>query len=257
VTVAGSEIAAGAEVDITEGIAIVRFGSGERLNALGLADWTELEAAARSLSEDVSLRAVVFQGRGGAFCSGSHLGEWDGASPQAVRHSFERMESAFRAIEDLNVPTVAVVEGVAAGGGLQLALACDLQLTATNVRLGMPISRLGILVPPSFAARLSLRIGPARTKELLYGGRLLQAEEAHRIGLITTLAPAERLEEDLSALLAKWSGLPAASLKAAKTAVELGLAPLTEPVRRAPLGAVADPVEFPRRVGAFLRRRPA
>ena len=254
-TVTRPEIAAGVEVDVTEGVATIHFGPGQRLNALGLDDWTDLEAAALSLSEDASLRAVVFRGRGGAFCSGSQLGEWDGASPQEVHHSFERMELAFRAIEDLEVPTVAVVEGVAAGGGLQLALACDLQLTDSNARLGMPISRLGILVPPSFAARLSLRIGPARTKELLYGGRLLQAEEAHRIGLVTALAPGEHLEQDLEALLARWSALPVASLKAAKSAVELGLTPLTDPVRRAPLGAVADPVEFPRRVEAFLRRR--
>ncbi|HKU09645.1 MAG TPA: enoyl-CoA hydratase/isomerase family protein [Sinomonas sp.] len=254
-TAPGVEVVANVEVSVTDGVATVRFGSGQRLNALGLADWAELEVAATTLSEDESLRAVVFRGRGGAFCSGSHLGEWDGASPEEVRASFERMERAFRAIEDLRVPTIASIEGAAAGGGLQLALACDLQLTSATARLGMPISRLGILVPASFASRLSLRIGPARTKELLYGGRLLSAEEAHRVGLITAVVPNGHLDHELESLLAAWAQLPAASLRAAKAAVDHGLRPLTEPVRRERLASVADPVEFPRRVAAFLRRR--
>ena len=253
-TAPATGVVAGVSVDVTDDVATVRFGSGKRLNALGMADWIELESAVSALSEDDSLRAVILRGRGGAFCSGSQLGEWNDASPEEVRHSFERMELAFRAIEDLSVPTVAVVEGVAAGGGLQLALACDLQLTAAGARVGMPISRLGILVPASFAARLSLRIGPARAKELLYGGTLLQAEAAYSIGLITSVAPEECLDQDLEALLRAWAELPAASLRAAKAAVERGLFPLTDPVRREPLDRVADPLEFPRRVAAFLRR---
>jgi enoyl-CoA hydratase len=254
---AGAPVASTVEVGLVDGVATVLFGSGERLNALGLADWTELEEAASALSEDQSVRTVVFRGRGGVFCSGSHLGEWNGASMDDVGTSFERMERAFRAIEDLSVPTVAVIEGAAAGGGLQLALACDLQLTSADARLGMPISRLGILVPASFAARLSLRIGPSRTKQLLYGGRLLPAEEAQRIGLITSVAEEGRVDDELGALLGAWAGLPAASLRAAKSAVDRGLLPLTSPVRQQPLGAVADPAEFPRRVAAFLARRRA
>ena len=91
------------------------------------------------------------------------------------------LEKALQAIEDLPVPTVAVVEGVATGAGCQLALACDLQLMNGSARIGMPIARLGLLVPATFANRMSLRIGPSRTKDLLYGGRLLTAEQAGAI----------------------------------------------------------------------------
>jgi enoyl-CoA hydratase len=245
----------GLTVDDDGSFAVVTFGTGERLNALRTEQWEDLGRVAASLAERSALHAVVFRGRGGVFCAGSDLREWDGASADEVDRSFWQLEQTLRAIEDLPVPTVAVVEGVAAGGGCQLALACDLQLTASTAHLGMPISRLGILVPPAFAARMSLRIGPSRTKDLLYGGHMLPAEEALRVGLVTSVAPAGALDAELEALLAGWSRLSPASLRAAKAAVDLGLEPLVAPVRREPPRPAADPQEFPRRLAAFLRRR--
>lgn len=242
-------------VDDDGSLAVVTFGTGERLNALRSQEWDALGRAAEELSGRGDLRAVVFRGRGGVFCSGSDLTEWDGAGVAAFDRSFWQLEQTLRAIEDLPMPTLAVVEGVAAGGGCQLALACDLQLTAASAQVGMPVSRLGILVPASFATRMSLRIGPSRTKDLLYGGRLLPAEEAERIGLMTTVVEDERLEEELQALLAGWGRFPPASLRAAKSAVNRGLEPLVVPVRGEPPAPAADPLEFPGRLAAFLRRR--
>lgn len=244
-------------VDDDGSVAVVTFGTGERLNALGTQQWDELGRAAASLAARSTLRAVVFRGRGGVFCAGSDLREWDGASAAEVDRSFWRLEDTLRAIEDLPMPTIAVVEGVAAGGGCQLALACDLQLTASTAHLGMPISRLGILVPPGFATRMSLRIGPSRTKELLYGGRMLPAEEALRVGLVTSVVQEDAVDAELEALLAGWSRLSPASLRAAKSAVDRGLDPLVAPVRREPRRPAADPQEFPGRLAAFLRRRRA
>nr|WP_208710902.1 enoyl-CoA hydratase/isomerase family protein [Sinomonas sp. R1AF57] len=147
--------------------------------------------------------------------------------------------------------------GGGGGGGCQLALACDVQLADATAHLGMPISRLGILVPASFATRMSLRIGPSRTKDLLYGGRMLSAEEAQRIGLVTTVAHEGALDDELEGLLARWRPLSPASLRAAKAAVDRGLDPLVAPVRREPPRPAADPQEFPGRLAAFLRRRKA
>jgi enoyl-CoA hydratase len=251
----GAGLTEGVSVQVAAAVATLAFGSGERLNALGVDQWEALGRAARELAGADSVRAVVVRGRGGVFCAGSDLREWEGADPDAVTRSFGKMEHALQAIEDLPMPTVAVIEGVAAGGGCQLALACDLQLTATSARIGMPVSRLGILVPPSFAARLSLRIGPGRTKDLLYGGRMLAAGEAHDVGLITTLVPDRELDSALARLLESWAGLSQESLRAAKAAVDRGLQPLMEPVRREPPGPAADPEEFTQRIAAFLHRR--
>ncbi|MEZ2389531.1 enoyl-CoA hydratase/isomerase family protein [bacterium RCC_150] len=242
-------------VEMSGSVATISFGTGRRSNALGLADWTELERVTSALAGLLSLRALVLRGRGGTFCSGFDLREWDGASGTDVSRSFEVMESALQAIEDLPVPTVAVVEGFATGGGCQLALACDLQLMTSSARIGMPIARLGLLVPATFANRMSLRIGPSRSKDLLYGGRLLTAEEAYGIGLVSTVVSDDAAEPALSEVLAAWNGLSAASLRASKAAVDHGLRPVTQHARTTTQGPASDPEEFDGRVRWFLNRK--
>jgi enoyl-CoA hydratase/carnithine racemase len=244
-----------ATFDRAGSVATLTIGTGRRFNALAREDWRALGIAAASLAGVAALRAVVIRGRGGTFCSGSDLREWDGASAEDISASFTEMEAALQAIEDLPVPTLALVDGVATGAGCQLALACDLQLMNRSARIGMPIARLGLLVPASFANRLSLRIGPSRTKDLLYGGRLLTASQAGDMGLITSVVPDDDLERALDELLAGWEGLSAASMRASKAAVDLGLQPVAEPARRAPQGIVADPQEFAWRVSSFLHRK--
>jgi enoyl-CoA hydratase len=247
--------AADVTVDDDGSLAVVTFGTGRRLNALRTEHWEALAQAAASLAGRSGLRAVVLRGRGGVFCAGSDLREWEHAPMAEVDHSFWQLEQALRAIEDLPMPTVAVIEGVAAGGGCQLALACDLQITAATAQVGMPISRLGILPSASFAARMALRIGPSRTKDLLYGGRMLSGEEAHRIGLVSTLVADTEVDAELGRVLAQWAELAPASLRAAKAAVDRGLQPLTGPARREPPGPAVDAEDFPPRIAAFFDRR--
>ena len=241
-------------VDDSGSVATLTFGTGQRFNALGLQEWEALERAATELAEHEALKAVVIRGRGGVFCSGSDVREWEDASPEAVSASFAGMEAALQAIEDLPVPTVAAVEGFATGAGCQIALACDLQLMNHSAKIGMPIARLGLLVPATFATRMSLRIGPSRTKDLLYGGRLLSAQQAHEIGLITTVVADDDVDTALGELLTGWDGLSAASLRASKAAVDHGLRPVTQPARQAPQGPASDPQEFTWRVNSFLHR---
>lgn len=240
-----------------DSVATVTLGTGHRFNALGSDAWRALRNIATELATDHALRAVVIRGAGGVFCSGADLREWDGASAEEVTESFAALEAALQAVENIPVPTVALVEGVATGGGCQLALSCDLQLTASTARVGMPIARLGILVPASFANRLSLRIGPSRAKDLLYGSRLLTAEQAADMGLITTVVAEDDVDAALAGLLAGWESLSAGSLRAAKAAVDLGLQPVSEPARQAPVGLASDPDEFSSRVSRFLNRRGA
>lgn len=242
-------------VTIVDDIATLTVGAGERFNAMGRAEWQDLRRAALSLAQESSLKAVVVRGYGGRFSSGSDLREWADLSGSEVSMSFTDIELALQAVENLSVPTVAVVQGVAAGAGCQLALACDIQLMDDSARVGMPTSQLGVLVPASFANRLSLRIGSSRTKDLLYGGRLLSAVQAERMGLVTTVVVGVEVDDALKDLLHRWSGNSAASLRAAKAAVNLGLAPVTEPVRQLGVGEVVDPQEFSQRVNSFLRRK--
>jgi len=248
-------LAAPVSVEEAGSVATVTFGSGQRLNALGHADWQELGDAVQRLAAIPSLRAVVLRGRGGVFCSGFDVREWEGRTDAEIGRTFEVIEAALQALEDLPVPTLAAVEGTAAGGGCQLALACDLQLLTPSARIGMPVARLGLLVPATFANRMALRIGPSRSKDLLFGGRMLTADQAWSIGLVTTVAPDEDADAALEGILRNWQGSSAASLRAAKAAVNEGLGLLTEAGRRARQGPVVDPAEFQGRVEDFLRHR--
>lgn len=236
-------------------ISTLSIGDGQRFNAMGTTGWRALDASARALHTAEGISAVIVRGRGNSFCSGSDLRDWADASADDVRTSFVEIEAALQAVEDIPVPTIAVIESVAAGAGCQLALACDLQLMESSARIGMPTSQLGILVSAVFANRMSLRIGPSRTKELLYSGRLVSAEEAREMGLVTHIAPAEDIDAVLAGLLDGWSTQAPSSLRAAKAAVNEGLAPLAQPARQQAMGEVADPVELPKRVDAFLRRK--
>nr|WP_233193356.1 enoyl-CoA hydratase-related protein [Cryobacterium sp. Y29] len=129
-------------------------------------------------------------------------------------------------------------------------------MVSSTARLGMPIARLGILAPASFANRLSLRVGPSRAKAVLFDTQLLTAQRAERLGLVTTLVADHAIDAALAELLAAWGAVSAASLRAAKAAVDLGLRPVAEPARRAPMGLASDPEEFSRRVSSFLHHTP-
>jgi enoyl-CoA hydratase/carnithine racemase len=254
VTVESADTTVTATFDVTHTVATLSFGTGARFNALGDADWRALEENILQLGTHRSVRTVILRGTGGVFCSGSDLREWDEGKLPHLSPSFDGIEAALQALEDLPVPTVAVVESVAAGAGCQLALACDLQLVTRTARIGMPIARLGLLVPPTFANRLALRIGPSRAKDLLYGGRLLTGQQAADIGLISTVVADDDIDTALAGLVSTWDRFSRASLQASKKAVDEGLRPLTAAGRQAPSGPAADPDEFRTRVQAFLQR---
>lgn len=221
------------EMRRTEGqpVAELLIGTGERRNALPTEGWSALEEAVQGLSADDSLRAVVVRGRGGTFCAGSDMREWENAEVAAVERSFALMEAAFRAVEECPVPVVAEIHGVAAGAGCQLALACDLRFMASTARLGMPVARLGILPSPSFAGRMTALAGPSVTRQLLYTGQLLDAAEAVAAGLADRQLSAPALTSYTVRTLARIAEQPTAAVRAAKRAVAEALAPIREATR--------------------------
>ncbi len=238
-------------VRVVDGTAVLEVGNGLRRNALDTAGWVALRTTAEQLACH-DLQALVVRGCGGTFCAGSDLRKWDGADGATVDAGFAAMEAALRAVEAVPVPTLAVVEGSATGAGCLLALACDTQLVARSARVGMPVARLGILLSPAFATRLSLRVGPTQAKELLYGGRILAAAEAAATGLVGRVVDDAVLEAELAALLERWRAQPASALRAAKVAVDTGLAPIIAAAGQVPPGPSSDRAEMARRVRDFL-----
>ncbi|MDH6214178.1 enoyl-CoA hydratase/isomerase family protein [Streptomyces pseudovenezuelae] len=236
-------------------LATVRVGTGRRANALGTHDWKALAGLFEDLAKDRTLRTVVISGSGsGSFSSGSDMREWLSVAPGEIDASFAAMESALTAIERLPVPVVASVRGTAAGAGCQLACACDLRIVSEDAQLGMPVARWGILVPPAFAARLSLLTGPATARDLLFTGRLVDGHEALQLGLATACVPASELDDAVAALTSSITAQPAAAIRAAKRSVDALLAPVRDRLRTSPTGPAADYDSMQAGLSMFLAR---
>jgi enoyl-CoA hydratase/carnithine racemase len=160
----------------------------DRRNALARATVRELWRLAREASADRALRAVVLTGTGQTFCAGADLKERQGMDEEEVRDFLALYRAAFGAIDRLPVPVVAAIDGVAFGGGLELALACDFRVASRSAQLGLTETSLAIIPGAGGTQRLARVVGGGRAKELIVFGRRLSAEQAHAIGLVNDLA---------------------------------------------------------------------
>ena len=195
---------------------VIEIGDGTRRNSLGRADWRALDLIVNRTSADPEVSVIVIASHGDTFSAGSDLNDWNGASREEVELGFEEMEACFQTIERSRLPVIAAVEGVAAGAGCQLALACDLVVMSTTARIGMPIARLGILASTAFAIRLSRRTGTAVAADLYLTGRLLTADESRDVGLVTRVVPAGLARAEAISLARSVASTPSAALSAAK-----------------------------------------
>lgn len=161
------------------------------LNLVTRALTAELDEALGRLAAAADVRAVVVSGRGDrAFCAGSHIGEFEALRGRVAADKLLLEKLVYRRLADLPMPTIAAIEGDALGGGLELALCCDLRIASARARLGLPEVRLAVLPGSGGTQRLPRIVGPARAKELILTGRIVPAEEAFRIGLVTEVVPA-------------------------------------------------------------------
>ncbi len=184
-------------------IAIWTIDREERMNALSRAVVRELGRLAREAAGDPSLRAVIVTGAGDrAFCAGADLKERQGMDEEDVRDFLPLYRASFGAIDRLPVPVIAAIGGVAFGGGLELALACDLRVAASHAKLGLTETSLGIIPGAGGTQRLTRIVGEARAKELIIFARRLDAAEALAIGVVHRVAPAGQSALDCALELA-------------------------------------------------------
>jgi enoyl-CoA hydratase len=178
------------------GVAILTFGLPELRNAMTAELTDAWVAAVAQLRADPDVRAVVVTGEGSAFCSGGDL-SWIAESPDlTVPKIRDRMLPFYRSwltIRDLEVPTIAAVNGHAVGAGLCVALACDLRYAATGAMLSAPFTSLGMHSGMAATYLLPATVGVAVARELLLTGRRVDAEEALRIGLVNGVVDADAL----------------------------------------------------------------
>jgi enoyl-CoA hydratase/carnithine racemase len=159
--------------------------------------------ALRAAADDPSVRCVVVRGAGPMFSSGMDLSSLAALAeaPENLRAFRSRILEAWNLAEEMTKPTICQVHGACIGGAMELALACDLRVIASDALIGMPETRIGLIPDVGGSSRLPAVVGLGRAKELVMTGKLIDGEEAERIGLANRIAPAEELDAAVQALV--------------------------------------------------------
>ena len=200
----------------------------ERRNALSLAAWQSLAAAFDNLAADPGVRLVILTGAGDhAFCAGNDISEF--AKKRSTPEQFATydgvVEHTYDVIRAIEKPIVARVRGFAVGGGFELMQLCDLQIAGAGARFAMTPARLGLGYKLEDVQLLVDRIGPRAAREMLFTGRLFDAEEAERMGLVTRVVPDEDLDAAVDACAAEIAANAPLSVRAVKVAICEALKP--------------------------------
>jgi enoyl-CoA hydratase/carnithine racemase len=183
--------------EVTEGIGRVTFNRPQARNAFTFAMYERLAAICEEANAERSMKVLVLQGAGDkAFASGTDINQFrEFKTPEHALEYEARIDRVLTALEECRVPTLAAITGACTGGGAGIAACCDLRIGTRTTRMGFPIARtLGNCLSMSSISRLTALIGPARVKDLIFTARLIDADEASRLGLLNEVL------EDLSAL---------------------------------------------------------
>lgn len=232
------------------GVVTVTFNRPGVRNAFTIDMWQELRDTVRRAANDPAVRVLVLRGSGSDFTAGSDIREFAQLGLMGSERSFWEMEATLSAVEEVPLPTIAAVSGMAMGAGLELALACDVRVCSRGAVFGMPIARLGITMGPRFARRLVELVGPARTRDMVYTGRSYGAEAAERLGLVNYVVNDDALDAAAADLARRVAAQSRGAVLAAKRAVRACLPPVNDGM------TYVDPQDFMEGVQAFLGKRP-
>jgi enoyl-CoA hydratase/carnithine racemase len=203
-----------------DGTATIRLNRPEARNALNIATRKALAEACRSIGEDSSVRAVVLTGGPEVFAAGADINEF--LDTGAVDMLKRRAERWWQAVADVPQPMIAAVNGFALGGGLELAMCCDIIIAGRSARLGQPEVKVGILPGAGGTQRLTRAIGKFQAMRLVLTGEIISAEEAFTIGLVSKVVDDGKVYDAARATACAIAALPPIAVQQAKEAVILG-----------------------------------
>lgn len=247
--------------DLQDGVAVITIDRQEALNALDQDVLAELALAFDVAETDAEVRALVVTGAGRAFVAGADIAEL-----QRLSDAFAGREAALMGQEVMNslaampFPTIAAVNGFALGGGLELALACHIRLASENAKFGLPEVKLGIIPGYGGTVRLPRLVGKGRALEMILTGDMIDAQEAHRIGLVNRVVPQAELLDAARELASKIMANGPVAVALALEAVENGLTATVEEAQRFEsnlFGLLASTSDMREGMGAFLEKRKA
>ncbi|MBL3730390.1 enoyl-CoA hydratase [Lysinibacillus sp. HST-98] len=209
---------------LEDSIGLITLSRPEAANAMSVQLLHELSDTLDQINGDPAVRVVLLTGAGEkAFCAGADLKERKGMSDQQVKKIVQLIGATVAKVETLAQPVIAVLNGVAFGGGLELALACDLRIAATHVKLGLTETSLGIIPGAGGTQRLPRLIGLGKAKELIYTARRLNAEEAENYGIIEYVYEGHEVLDKAQQLALEMAKNAPLSLVQAKVAINQGV----------------------------------
>ena len=241
-------------------LARIRFNAPARRNALNRATWRALPETCATIAARAEALVVVVEGAGGHFSAGADIAEFDVVYRDAdsTRDYVDAMQAGLAALAALDRPTIAALQGSAIGGGLAIALSCDLRFAADGAHLAAPPAKLGLVYGPVETRRLTDLVGPARAKDLLFSGRRVPPAEALAIGLVDRVVPATELRGAVESYADELASLSQRSIRGAKRMIDAiaAGAPLNSPALRVEVEDAALGEDFREGRVAFAAKRP-
>jgi enoyl-CoA hydratase len=234
----------------------------EKRNALNFLAWRRIVEAMEELNADPAVRVIVMRGvTREAFISGADISEFPGhrANAEQARAYRSAPGNATSALTHSPKPVIAMIAGICIGGGLQVALSCDIRIAARGTRFGIPAARLGLAYPLDGVLSLAQIAGPANARDILISARIFGAEEALRMGLLNRLVELEELETNVREYATRMAMNAPLTMAAAKATIREGLKDAAERDQAKIAAMVAqcfDSEDYKEGVRAFLEKRP-
>ncbi len=246
-------------VELDGAIATVILDRPDKLNAMSLASWAELGARMRELCADDEVRCIIVRGAGTkAFAAGADIAEFPAVRANAAQGKDygETIHATMRSIGECRHPTVAMIHGVCVGGGLEVALMCDLRICGAGSRFGIPINRLGLTMGYGELAGLLAVVGPAVALEILLEGRVFGAQEAYDKGLVQRVVADDEVEAEARGAAARIAaGAPLVARWHKEFIRRLAFTPKLSDADWAEGYACFDTADFREGLAAFLAKR--
>ncbi len=206
-----------------EGIGMVTLNRPKALNALNLDMFQELDNLFNELIEASRVRVLIITGEGDkAFAAGTDIKMMKGLEVSEVMDRTELVKRTQGKIEEFPVPVIAAINGLALGGGCEVAMACDIRISTTSAKFGQPEINLGIIPGGGGTQRLARLIGISRAKELIYTGDIIDAKRAYELGLVDMVVAPDELMNEAKGLASKIAAKSIPIMKLAKASINYG-----------------------------------
>ena len=243
----------------SEGIAIITINRPDALNALNAETIDEILQCLEDTAKDDNVRAVILTGAGPkAFCAGADIKAIKGMTALDARKLSQMGYKLCKAIENLEKPVIAAINGYALGGGLEVAMACDLRIASEKARMGQTEINIGLIPGWGGTQRLPRLVGKTLAKEMVFTGKMIDAQTAYQRGLVNKVVPPEQLMDAAKEMAKELASKAPVALKLSKMLINHGLETDLDTalvLEREAFGVVASTEDLQEGVSAFLEKR--